>query len=121
MSALQVERYQTRSGQIPFTEWLLQLNDAMARARISNRIDRLSDGSLGDWRSVGGGVFELRIEHGPGYRVYYGQAGMTLVLLLCGGTKSRQNKDIDKAHAYWQDYKRRPSEQPMASGRPSQE
>jgi putative addiction module killer protein len=61
----------------------------------------------GNWKNVGGGVCELRIDHGPGYRVYYGQEGETLILLLCGGTKRTQAKDIEKAHAYWKDYKAR--------------
>ncbi len=68
-------------------------------------------GLRGDWKSVGGGVCELRIDHGPGYRVYYGQDGNTLVLLLCGGAKRTQAKDIEKAYAYWKDYK---NPQPLA-------
>jgi putative addiction module killer protein len=69
--------------------------------------DSLSAGLFGGWESVGGGVCELRVDHGPGYRVYYGQDGNTLILLLCGGTKRTQAKDIEKAHAYWKDYKAR--------------
>lgn len=69
----------------------------------------LSAGLFGDWKSVGGGVCELRVDHGPGYRVYYGQDGNTLILLLCGGTKRTQAKDVEKAHAYWKDDKARAS------------
>ena len=80
-------------------------------------MDRLSVGVLGDWRSVGDGVCELRIDYGPGYRVYYGQDGEALILLLCGGDKRTQAKDIEKAHGYWKDYKaRKPS---VPSGGPS--
>jgi putative addiction module killer protein len=81
--------------------------DRQARARILARVDRLSAGLFGDWRSVGGAVCELRIDHGVGYRVYYAQDGDALILLLCGGTKRTQPKDIERAHAYWKDYKTR--------------
>ena len=90
-------------------EWLDGLADREARSRISARLDRLNAGLFGDWKSVGGGVYELRIDHGPGYRVYYGQDGNILILLLCGGTKRTQAKDIEKAYAYWKDYKARTS------------
>ena len=104
---MKVLQYLTASGRKPLAEWLEGLRDREARARISARLDRLSAGLLGDWKSVGGGVCELRIDHGPGYRVYYGQDGNTLILLLRGGTKRTQTKDIEKAHEYWQDYKAR--------------
>jgi putative addiction module killer protein len=75
---------------------------------------------LGDWRSVGDGVCELRIDYGPGYRVYYGQDGEALILLLCGGDKRTQAKDIEKAHGYWKDYKaRKPSHALDAATRPT--
>lgn len=72
------------------------------------RLDRISLGNFGDCRSVGEGVQELRIDYGPGYRVYFGQLGSTIVLLLCGGDKSAQAKDINLAHYYWSEYRRRP-------------
>jgi putative addiction module killer protein len=106
---LRVLQYQTVNGRTPLGEWLDSLADRQARTRILGRLDRLSAGLLGDWKSVGGGVCELRVDHGPGYRVYYGQDGNTLILLLCGGTKGTQAKDIEKAHAYWKDYKARSS------------
>jgi putative addiction module killer protein len=88
--------------------WLDRLGDRSVRARIVARLDRLADGLYGDWKSVGGGVFELRINNGPGYRVYFGQDGGKLILLLlCGGIKRTQVKDIEKAQAYWKDYKER--------------
>ena len=104
---MEVSRYQTADGKRPLTEWLDGLRDRETRARIVARLDRLNAGLFGDWKHVGGGVCELRIDHGPGYRVYYGQEGKTLVLLLCGGAKRTQPKDIEKAHAYWKDYKAR--------------
>ena len=73
------------------------------------RLDRIKLGNLGDYRSVAQGVFELRIDYGPGYRVYFGQVGLTIVLLLCGGDKSTQQQDIGKAQEYWRDYERRES------------
>jgi putative addiction module killer protein len=88
-------------------EWLGSLRDGVARAHIVTRLDRLAAGLRGDWRSVRGGVSELRIDHGPGYRVYFAQHGNTVVILLCGGDKRTQVKDIEKAHAYWKDYKAR--------------
>ncbi len=106
---LRVLRYQTADGRRPLAEWLDALADREARSRIVARLDRLNAGLFGDWKSVGGGVCELRIDHGPGYRVYYAQDGNTLILLLCGGTKRTQANDIEKAHAYWKDYKARTS------------
>lgn len=80
-----------------FAEWFDGLGDARARARIAIRIRRLSQGNQGDVRSVGGGVFEIRIHYGPGYRVYFIQRGEVYVLLLCGGTKHGQERDIARA------------------------
>ena len=117
MTILEVREYQTAEGKTPLTEWLQGLRDSATRARIVARLDRLKAGLLGDWKTVGGGVCELRIDHGPGYRVYYGQEGQTLILLLFGGDKSTQAKDIEKAHAYWKDYKaRRPKPPVQRSG-----
>ncbi len=81
-----------------FHEWLTQLKDRAGRLRILKRIDRLANGNPGDVKPVGNGVSELRLDVGPGYRVYYIQDGEVLILLLCGGDKSTQQKDIDKAH-----------------------
>jgi putative addiction module killer protein len=107
MATIEVRRYQTTAGRIPVTEWLDGLRDRAARLRIVARLDRLTENLRGDWKSVGGGVYELRVDYGPGYRVYYAQHGVTLILLLCGGTKRTQDKDIEKAHEYWKDYKAR--------------
>lgn len=107
MQQWQVLEYQTFDGKFPFSRWLLSLKDINARARINTRINRLKLGSLGDTKSVGEGVFELKFHFGAGYRIYYGQEGRTIIILLCGGDKSSQAKDIKIAHEYWQDYKRR--------------
>jgi putative addiction module killer protein len=80
-----------------FSNWLRALRDTQARARIAARVRRLAFGNPGDVRPVGEGVSELRIHHGPGYRVYYVQLGTVLIVLLCGGDKSTQEKDIETA------------------------
>lgn len=81
-----------------FSNWLRRMRDANARARINVRIRRITlTGNFGDTRSVGDGVYELRIDYGPGYRVYYSRRGREVILLLMGGDKSSQQKDIDKA------------------------
>lgn len=105
MNTIEVREYQTKDGKKPVSEWLDGLRDAIARGRIVARLDRLTAGLKGDWKAVGSGVSELRIDHGPGYRVYFAQQGDTLILLLCGGDKRTQGKDIERAHAYWKDYK----------------
>lgn len=81
-----------------FEAWIQKLKDKSGRLRILKRIDRLANGNAGDVKPVGHGVSELRLTYGPGYRVYYLQEGNLLILLLCGGDKSTQQKDIEKAH-----------------------
>jgi putative addiction module killer protein len=85
MDTLQTER---------FRNWFANLKDRGARARIQVRIDRAEDGNFGDHRSVGGGVSEMRLDYGPGYRIYYTIRGTELVILLAGGDKSTQDKDV---------------------------
>jgi len=80
-----------------FAKWLRDLRDLKARARVQARIERLISGNPGDTRPVGSGVSELRISYGPGYRVYYQQNGPTLIILLAGGDKSSQARDIEEA------------------------
>lgn len=99
--------YVTEEGREPFNEWLGSLRDHRARAKIRVRLDRVSMGNFGDCHGVGDGVQELRINYGPGYRVYFGQEGSTIILLLCGGDKSTQTKDIEAAKRYWSEYRRR--------------
>ena len=105
--AIEVLEYLTEDGRSPFREWLLELRDQEARSRVRVRIDRISLGNFGDWHGVGGGISEVRIPYGPGYRVYFGRRGNTVVILLCGGDKRTQAQDIDLAQAYWVDYQRR--------------
>jgi putative addiction module killer protein len=103
----ELQIYVTEDGRAPFSEWLASLRDLKARAKIRVRLDRVSLGNLGDCHGVGDGVQELRIDYGSGYRVYFGQEGATMVLLLCGGDKSTQIKDIEIAKRYWNEYRRR--------------
>ena len=103
----EVEVYQTEEGRSPFSEWIRNLKDRTARARVRTRLARLRLGNFGDTNSLGGGLYELRINYGPGYRVYFGRTGNRLVLLLCGGTKRTQARDIEQALTYWRDYRRR--------------
>lgn len=103
----EVEYYETKNGQQPFRDWLLNLKDKEGRQKIKARIARVSLGNLGHCEPVGKGVMELKINFGPGYRVYFGQVGQTLVLLLNGGDKNSQQKDIQQALNYWEDYRRR--------------
>ena len=103
----ELQIYVTVDGRVPFDEWLGALRDIKARAKIRVRLDRVSLGNFGDCHGVGDGVQELRIDYGPGYRVYFGQVGSMIVLLLCGGDKSTQVKDIDQAKGYWNEYRRR--------------
>ena len=103
----ELEEYTTENGRTPFSDWLRKMSDRDARVRIRVRLDRMSLGSFGDSKALGGGLHELRIDHGPGYRVYFGRVGDRVVLLLCGGSKKTQARDIDLAQTYWQDYKRR--------------
>ncbi|MEG3874449.1 MULTISPECIES: type II toxin-antitoxin system RelE/ParE family toxin [unclassified Microcoleus] len=100
-----IQRYTTPDGKVPFSEWLDSLRDLKAKFKIDRRLDRVGTGNFGDYRSVGEGVYELRINYGPGYRVYFGQVEETIVLLLIGGDKSTQEQDIRKAKTYWTDYR----------------
>ena len=102
-----IEYYLTTNGRKPFKEWLDGLRDITARQKVRIRLDRVRLGNLGRNRSVGEGVYELKIDYGPGYRVYYAMIGRTCVLLLCGGDKRRQSADINRAIEYWNDYQRR--------------
>ncbi len=101
----EIQNYVTANDRVPFLEWLNSLKDVKGKAKIKERLKRVRLGNLGDYRSLGEGVFELRINYGPGYRVYFGQVGEIIVLLLCGGDKSSQEKDIRKAQEYWIDYR----------------
>jgi putative addiction module killer protein len=102
----QVEYYVKENGETPLTIWINRL-DNMTQARIVIRFSRMEFGNLGVTNSVGDGVQELKYRLGPGYRVYYFQVDQKVILLLCGGDKSTQQKDIEKAKEYKRDYERR--------------
>jgi putative addiction module killer protein len=99
--------YATRNGKEPFEDWMAATRDRLVRAMIRARLDRVEEGNFGDHKSVGDGVHELRFKIGPGYRVYYALDGNVMVLLLCAGDKSSQDKDIRKAKLFWLDYQER--------------
>ncbi|MEK7857544.1 MAG: type II toxin-antitoxin system RelE/ParE family toxin [Elusimicrobiota bacterium] len=96
--------YRTVVGRSPYVEYLDGLRDRVGVAKIRTRANRAKLGNLGDHKSVGHGVIELRIDHGPGYRLYVGLHGQELIVLLCAGDKASQFKDILKAIAYWEDF-----------------
>lgn len=98
--------YRTADGREPYSDYVDSLKDRLGAAKIRARVTRAEHGNLGDHRSVGHGVLELKIDFGPGYRIYAGLEGMEMIVLLCAGDKSRQPKDIAQAHAYWEDYRR---------------
>ena len=102
--------YQAENGKEPFNDWLDDLKDEKSQARILDRLQRVSLGHYGDYRAVGEGVSELRFFFGAGYRVYFAEVGKTIVLLLCGGDKSSQKRDIKTAQRYWTDYQDRQKE-----------
>lgn len=106
MSAIRILEYLDAQGRSPFRRWFDRL-DATAAARVGAYLYRLAQGNFSRVEGAGGGVFELRIDFGPGYRVYFGKDGGTVVILLGGGTKKRQSADIGAAHEAWQDYKAR--------------
>ena len=104
---LTLRHYRTATGKIPYQAWLAKLKDKTAKAAVVRRSIRIELGDLGDHKSVGDGVSELRIDVGPGYRVYYGMVGRTVVLLLTGGDKGSQARDIARAKGYWKDHQKR--------------
>lgn len=102
---IDIRKFRRADGVIPFDRWMARLKDERAKARVLVQVDRLRLGLAGDSRSVGEGVFELRVHEGRGYRVYFGRDGKAIVILLCGGDKSTQRRDIDLARAYWRAYR----------------
>ncbi len=98
--------YVTEEGKTPFDDWFTKL-DTAAALKVRTALARFETGNLGNVKPVGRGVSERRITCGPGYRVYFGQDSDKLMILLCGGTKKRQSKDIEQAKAFWDDYKNR--------------
>ena len=107
---MRIEHYRTGDGRDIVHDWLSRMKDAKALSAIVRRLDRITQhGNFGDHKPCREGVWELRIDIGPGYRVYYGQDGEEIVLLLCGGDKGTQDKDISNAVRYWKDYQLRKS------------
>ena len=102
----EIRYYVATDGRQPFAEWFAHL-EPIARAKVTRATARMEQGNLSNVKAVGEGVLEYRIDFGPGYRVYFGRDGEALIVLLVGGTKQRQQRDIDAAHAYWRDYKER--------------
>lgn len=108
MSSLekQILYYKSSDGESPFTSWLSSLKDRRAKLKILTRIDRARFGNFGDHKSLGKGLFELRLDYASGFRVYFGRVGDEIVVLLCGGDKKTQSKDIESARMYWEDFRR---------------
>lgn len=103
---IELRYYRHESGSSPFANWFASL-DPTARAKVARALARMEQGNSSNVKSVGGGVLEFRIDFGPGYRIYFGRDGDVLIVLLTGGTKRRQSRDIADATAIWSDYKRR--------------
>ncbi|MGZ3732602.1 MAG: type II toxin-antitoxin system RelE/ParE family toxin, partial [Parachlamydiaceae bacterium] len=101
-----IEIYATEQGKEPFSEWLASLKDKKTKASLLMRLQRLREGNFGDFKCFEG-LYELRVDFGPGYRMYCAKVGNRLILLLGGGNKSTQNRDIKKCVSYFEDHKKR--------------
>jgi putative addiction module killer protein len=106
-NVIEIRHYLSRAGKDIFDDWLTELADARAQAKVASRINRLAAGNFGDCKSLRQGLYKLRIDWGPGYRVYYAMIGKVCVLLLWGGDKRKQAGDIERALQFLNDYKRR--------------
>lgn len=106
-SKKKTREYLTPEGKSPYSEWIQSLRDIKAKLKITRATHNMGLGNFGDSKGVGEGVMERRLTHGPGFRIYYALDGDEIVLLLTGGDKSRQSKDIKKAKSYWADYQAR--------------
>ena len=107
INTLEILHYWTSNGKCPYKEWFNSLSDVTLQQIIDARLTRVERGLLGEYAWIGHGVLELKLRIGPGYRIYFGRQGRRLIILLCGGDKSSQQKDIKKALQYWEDYLRR--------------
>jgi putative addiction module killer protein len=107
---IEVREYVDAQGRIPYRDWLVKL-DTATRARVIAAVLRMGNGNFSAARGAGSGISELRLDFGPGYRVYFGKDGEQLVILLGGGAKKRQQADIDAAQALWAEYKKRKQEE----------
>lgn len=104
---IEIREYVTEDGRNPFQEWLDSLKDRQTLARIDLRLNRIRLGNIGDTKSVGHGVYEIRLTFGPGYRIYFGRRGDTIIILLHGGDKGSQSRDIELAQFRWAEYQKR--------------
>ena len=105
MIEVEIEIYEMSSGRRPFEIWFDDIREVHTRAKILTRLDRLKLGNFGDCKMIGDGICELRIHYGPGIRVYYAKVGNKVILLLCGGDKGSQTKDLNKAKGYLKEYR----------------
>lgn len=105
MAEREIKKLELQNGLVPFDEWFDSLRDRRMQVAVDARLARVRAGNFGDFKSVGAGVFELRIAFGPGLRVYYGLSGRQVVILLGGGDKSSQTRDISRAQRCWQQFK----------------
>ncbi|MCX5895756.1 MAG: type II toxin-antitoxin system RelE/ParE family toxin [Proteobacteria bacterium] len=106
MEQIRLIEYETAEGKCPFKKWIDSIKNIQTQARILRYVRSLSLGNFNNCKPVGEGVHELKIDFGPGYRVYFGNEGKTIIVLLCGGSKKNQDKDIKLAQKYWAEYKR---------------
>ena len=104
-STIEIKLLETVEGKVPFEEWYDSLRDKITKVRVRRRLDRIELGNFGDTASVGEGIFELLLHFGSGYRVYFARVGNTIIVLVGGGDKSSQKKDIAQAKALWRQYK----------------
>ncbi len=103
---IKIREYIDAKGNSPYAKWFDRLN-MTAAVKMTTALHRMEQGNFSNVKGVGGGVFEYKVDFGPGYRIYFGKDGDRLVILLAGGTKKRQDLDISVAKKHWQDYKRR--------------
>jgi putative addiction module killer protein len=101
----EIKIYETSTGKCPFDKWLNDLKDRKAQVAVDLRLERIKMGNFGQCKSLGNMIFELKIDVGPGYRVYFGKIGTKIILLLCAGDKRSQQSDIEKAKKYFQEFK----------------
>jgi putative addiction module killer protein len=99
------ESFKTRTGKRPFKEWMTRLKDTVGHARILARIRRAERGHFGACRDLRGGLFEMKENYGPGYRIYFGLEGDEIILLLIGGRKGTQDRDMEKARTHWEEHR----------------
>lgn len=106
MKEKEIRYYVTENGKKPFLEWFSAIKDPVTKTRIKRRLERMKEGLYGDYKGIGGRLYELRLDFGAGYRIYFTEHGNEIVLLLSGGDKSTQNKDIEIAKSYLEELKR---------------